>query len=240
MSLTTPRNIKLEKQQVAIYLMRPDAVSDEQLPLLRSMLSDSELQRNQRYARASIRRRDVVCRGVLRQLIAGRLQCAPGELELLEGDHGKPLLSKKELFFNYSHSGDYAAFALCWDAEVGVDIERVRERTDGMAIAKSQFANSEYQSLLRTPNISQRQRFFQYWTVKEAFLKARGDGIAGGLNTFSIGIDEDPPRITVSFNDGRPEHPGDWQFYSAEPIKDYWLALAVQAKGRQYDIAHYA
>ncbi|MEM6581439.1 MAG: 4'-phosphopantetheinyl transferase superfamily protein [Pseudomonadota bacterium] len=237
--MSLPRAHTLEKNEVSLYVLRHDEVSDKELLQLRGTLSENELQRNQRYANEGMRRRDLVCRGTIRRLLADVLQRPPEALEFVEGDHGKPLLAAGELFFNYSHSGDYAAFALCWNAQVGVDIEYERRQVNALAIAKSRFANREYEDLRQAHGADLQSRFFQYWTLKEAFLKARGDGISGGMDNFSLGIDSDPERIDLAFKDGSAEVAEDWALHSTRPVAGYWLALAIHAQGERYAIAKY-
>ncbi|MEM8563056.1 MAG: 4'-phosphopantetheinyl transferase superfamily protein [Pseudomonadota bacterium] len=233
-----PKAHALGKNEVSLYVLRHDAVPDTKLRQLRRTLSDHELQRNQRYANERMRRCDLVCRGTLRRLLAGVLQRPPEALELIEGERGKPLLAAGDLFFNYSHSGDYAAFALCWDAQVGVDIECERPLANPLAIARRQFAKNEYKALTQTPDADLQSRFFKYWTLKEAFLKARGDGISGGMDTFSLEIVSDPPRIDLAFKDGSAEIAADWALHSARPIAGYWLALAIHTQGKRYAIVN--
>jgi 4'-phosphopantetheinyl transferase len=101
------------------------------------------------------------------------------------GSHGKPRLSgRSDLDFNLSHSGELALIAVARGRSVGVDVERVRRRTDVLAIARGSFSSRERQAI-ESPltDAARREAFFECWTRKEAYLKGRGVGLAGGLDT---------------------------------------------------------
>lgn len=130
-------------------------------------------------------------RGLLRLLLGRYLGEQPERVRLSYGAHGKPELADPEqLFFNLSHSGDFAVFAFTQDGPVGVDIERCRGQFPRMIeIAQRQFAPGEVETLKAIPAELQLRAFFRCWTQKEAFIKARGDGVFGGLDTFEVDVD---------------------------------------------------
>ena len=99
--------------------------------------------------------------------------------------HGKPhLAGRPDLDFNLSHSGELALIAVTRGRRVGVDVERVRPRTDVLAIARGSLSTREHQAIesLGTDD-ARRTAFFRCWTRKEAYLKGLGVGLAGGLDT---------------------------------------------------------
>lgn len=100
------------------------------------------------------------------------------ELKLLYNEHGKPYLRNNKYYFNLSHSGGYVVLALS-DTEVGIDIERLREKRTN--VAKRFFCKEEYENIL-----SSDKKFLEYWTMKEAFVKCCGSGLDIPLNSFRI------------------------------------------------------
>jgi 4'-phosphopantetheinyl transferase len=101
------------------------------------------------------------------------------------GGHGKPhLTGRSDLDFSLSHSGGLALIAVARGRRVGADVERVRPRTDVLAIARGSLSARERQLLesLETDE-ARREAFFRCWTRKEAYLKGLGLGLAGGLDT---------------------------------------------------------
>jgi 4'-phosphopantetheinyl transferase len=86
------------------------------------------------------------------------------------------------LQFNLSHSHDLALIAVAHDQPVGVDVEFIRSDTAVMQIADRFFAARESAALRALPEQQQRRAFFDTWTRKEAWLKARGVGLGGALD----------------------------------------------------------
>jgi 4'-phosphopantetheinyl transferase len=99
--------------------------------------------------------------------------------------HGKPRLAgRTDLGFSISHSGELALIAVARGLRVGADVERIRRRTDVLAIARGSLSARERHAIESLPAGEERRaEFFRCWTRKEAYLKALGVGLAGGLDT---------------------------------------------------------
>lgn len=182
-----------------------------------AFLDDEERERADRFRDHAARRRFVVSHGALR-LILGRLTRTPPEslrFALRCGhcggaDHGKPHLPGSELDFSISHSGALAAIAVARGRRVGVDVERVRRRTDVLGIAGSAFSPAERLEIEALPSDEERRAaFFRCWTRKEAYLKARGVGLAAGLD-----------------GTAGPE----WQLHSLRTPPGYMAAVAAEGQ----------
>src|SRR5262249_10240292 len=149
---------------------------------LYATLSEDERRRSARFRFEHDRRRFVVARGVLRELLGRHLRTHPGEIRFVYNSFGKPLLdptSGSGLKFNLSHAGDLALIAIADHADVGIDVEHVRPERDHAAIARQFFPAPQADLLNRLPNQLRPQAFFRLWTRKEAFVKAAGEGLAG-------------------------------------------------------------
>ena len=103
--------------------------------------------------------------------------------ELSFNEQGKPYFKNSSVYFNLSHSGEYALCAIS-DHEVGCDIEKIVP-TD-LKIAKRYFSVEEYEDIIAQPPEKQPERFFCYWTLKESFIKVTGLGLKLPLNSFTI------------------------------------------------------
>ena len=187
---------------------------------LAGCLRDDERQRAGRFRLARDRRRYVVARGRLRQLLATRLGTYPRSVELSCGAHGKPCLapgsSAVDLRFNVSHSGDFALFAFCRGHEVGVDVEAVQPMQDADAVARHFFSRGELQAYRALAPRDRELGFFTCWTRKEAYLKARGGGLQSPLSECDV-----PP-------DGSGTG---WSLQSFSPAPGHAAALAVELGG---------
>ncbi len=182
------------------------------------LLSEDELVRLNRYRFAADQRKFAVARSSLRLILAGYSQNNPAELVFDYGPYGKPSLrDERSLQFNLSHSGEYA---LCGVARqvVGVDIEQLRsmDRLEGMI--ERCLAPSEQQALANVSLTQQSAGFLKYWTCKEAYLKATGQGISASLATIEVELNPCPQLKIL----GQP-----WQLYVCIPCDGYTAAVVV-------------
>lgn len=150
-------------------------------PLLRrltALLSPDERERAASFRFDSDRHMSIVARAALRVLLGRWLGRAPESLRFTKGTEGKPALEGIE--FNVSHSSGRVAIAISHE-EVGVDVEGPREVRDRLGIAERFFAPSEAAIVRATP-----ERFLDYWTAKEAVIKAVGGGLSIDLTSFEV------------------------------------------------------
>ena len=161
------------------------------LRLARS-LSPDERERADAYRFAQDRRRFMVARGLLRWLLARYLGDAPDEVCLCYGPRGKPELSRRRgghpLRFNCSRSRGQALFALTRGRRIGVDLETVRPIPEARQIAERWFTPAERAALATVWSNRHDEAFMRLWTLKEAFVKALGDGIADGLERMEVAM----------------------------------------------------
>lgn len=198
------------------------------------ILSADERDRAARLRNEGAKRRFVTCRGVLRLLLAAYLDSAPGSLDFGYTLHGKPYLKKpaSALRFNVSHSGDLGVAAFAGGAEIGVDIEQVRPRTDLEGLAARYFAPQERDWLLSVPKPGRLDAFFRLWTCKEAFIKARGEGLSYPLDQFEVRFDEERPARLQSIG-GNPQEAAHWTLMEFEAAQGYRGAYVCQGPARQ-------
>ncbi|WP_375783715.1 4'-phosphopantetheinyl transferase family protein [Bradyrhizobium sp. Pha-3] len=127
------------------------------------------------------RRRFIVCRGQLRQILASRLGVSPSDVELEFGQLGKPQLPhrmpSRNLHFSVSRSADVAVVALSPGREVGVDIEAVLPVPEADEIAALCFSASDYESYTALGPDDRLEGFFRRWTRLEAISKGLGCGL---------------------------------------------------------------
>jgi 4'-phosphopantetheinyl transferase len=199
-----------------------------ELPALLDLLSADERRRAQSFRVQARREASIITRGLLRRLLARYLNTDPRDLQFSYGAQGKPALNVRELQFNTSHSATVAAFALTRRGEIGVDVELIRpSMSRAGSIAEKFFSPEELAALRETPEPNQAEAFFRCWTRKEAFLKARGDGVFGGLNTFAVNLDVNNARLLRIGDDANP---GAWWLAPLRGIQHHAGAVAVQAK----------
>jgi 4'-phosphopantetheinyl transferase len=158
-------------------------LSQDPAALVRSseLLSNEERARADSFRFQADRTRYVVAHAALRVLLAGALGRTPRELRFERTSRGKPYLADAGIHFNLAHSTMYALVGVSRDSEIGVDTESIRATVEYQALAERYFAPEEVAWLDAAPIDQRRSRFFRMWTVKEAFLKATGEGLGRPL-----------------------------------------------------------
>jgi 4'-phosphopantetheinyl transferase len=160
--------------------------------LMRGTLARDERVQADRYRFERDRSRYIVGRSLLRGLLGRYLDTAPEELEFHYGEFGKPTLHCGP-WFNLSHSGSVALYAFSAAGEVGIDVELDSEDFARERVAERFFSPAEVGVLRSLPRALQPRAFLNCWTRKEAFIKARGDGLSLALDSFDVTLAPDVP-----------------------------------------------
>jgi len=164
-------------------------------------LSPQEQARALRFKFAADRRRYIIAHVAVRDILAGYLNVAAGDVRFVEGANGKPRLGTRlagsGIEFNLSHSHERALFAATQELAVGIDLEFVKSEFGFHEVAERFFARDEVAALRALPMALQRQAFYKCWTSKEAFLKAKGTGLSGALDEVEIGLSSGN-RVSIS------------------------------------------
>lgn len=196
-------------------------------------LSAEERERHARFVRAEDRARFLRTRALLRSVLGSALQLEPQQVELQRDAHGKPRLpgAAPALHFNLSHTQGLAALALCRSHELGVDVECIMRELEVLPLAQRYFAAAETRALERCSDDSdaQRQLFFTQWTLKEAWVKAKGLGLRVPLDAFWFELPAAGSRAPVQLrcDDRLGDRPADWSLL-VQRHGEHALALAVQ------------
>src|SRR5258706_9207194 len=148
---------------------------------LYALLSDDERARARRFCFVEHANRYTVARASLRRILGRYTGVAPGLLQFNYSANGKPFLTNGLIRFNLSHSSDLAAVAVAHDREIGIDVEQIRNDDDLLDVAEHYFAPAERASLRLLSAEERPFGFFRCWTRKEAYLKARGEGLSMDL-----------------------------------------------------------
>jgi len=223
MPLIELRSIRLE----------PPAEGSERLF---DVLSPDEQERARRFVTETLRTRYVVARATLRVLLGARVERDPQSLVFDYGHAGKPSLrDHDDVAFNLSHSGSLAVYAFAEDdLSLGIDVEEIRAMHDLHGIARRFFAPAEAATLAALPEALQTDAFFACWTRKEAYLKARGDGIAAALDRFEVTLrpDQEPALVHI---DGDADAAAQWSAHAFVPAAGFVAALVHRGEARHGD-----
>jgi len=213
---------------VRVWLVDLDA--DDTVASL-ALLSADEAARAGRFAFDHHRRRFVAGRAGLRRILADELNTGPAALSFTYNVSGKPELhptadSPRSLRFNVSHSDRYALVATTTTGAVGVDIEKTRPIADVLRLARTAFSSSELEALTALPAGAREAAFFAGWTRKEAYIKARGDGLRL-LGDFDVALTPEEP-VCLKRVAGDAKEPARWTLVSLTPVPEYSAALCIE------------
>jgi 4'-phosphopantetheinyl transferase len=221
----------LNDQQVHVWLVDVKQTKPCQEELAQT-LAGEELQKGARFYRLEDRERFFAVRGTLRLILAGYLKTAPQQLRFVYGEHGKPVLEKslpQNVRFNVSHSQNLALFAVALNCEVGVDIEAIRSDFDVESIALRYFTSQESAMICAAPADSKHEAFFRCWTLKEAFAKACGLGLAAIFEQAEISPAGHLSEKFAGLQSER-ERPSRWSIQELPILGGYKAALAFEGK----------
>jgi 4'-phosphopantetheinyl transferase len=186
------------------------------------------------------RARFVLGRGLLRKCVGLYLQQPPETIELAYTDRGRPILPHDDAIqFSISHTHDLVAIALTADARIGIDLEYMQPQWDLPELAKRIFSEEDLQTFQSLSGGEARTAFFRVWTRKEAYLKARGEGIAERLREISVSFG---PKVTGGVKDARLESATQaWRLLALPVPADYMGSLACDHADKQLecDFVHF-
>jgi 4'-phosphopantetheinyl transferase len=218
----------LDSDTVRVRWLPVEASNAVHVPRWRRMLGAEELARADRYQFVSDRDTFTAAHALARRMLSDATGLPTTTWRYVTGQFGKPAISVGGgLCFNISHTREFVACVIARD-EVGVDVEASDRMTD-FDIADRFFAPEEAQLVKFAPPEERAFRFFRFWTLKEAFIKATGEGLRRPLDSFSFMFD--PVRIVFHpEREGTPrqDDPAAWQFAEYRPARERFLALAVQ------------
>lgn len=225
-----PPSLRLTKDTVQVWRASLQRSTTYVQSLLQTLAPD-ERQRAARFRFAEHRRRFIVARGVLRAILGRYLGQEPHCLEFCYSPHGKPaLISTREgdrMRFNLSHSHEMVLYAFTSHREVGVDVEYIRSNVAYKEIADRFFSPREVMTLHSLPAHLQQEAFFLCWTRKEAYIKARGDGLTLPLDSFDVSLTPGDPAMLLATRDD-PLNVSRWKLQHLVPGPGYVAALAVE------------
>jgi 4'-phosphopantetheinyl transferase len=189
-------------------------------------LTPEERERYARFRADADRHMFLLGRAMARVLVGRGLGIAPTAWEWREGPHGRPEVASPDtrLQFNIAHSAGLVACAVAVGRDVGVDVEDLDRRPVEWGVVQRHCGADEILDITAQGSCWH-ERFLHYWTLKEAYLKALGLGIAAPLAQVGFRLDGDGPRLvfsgSLSGSDTR------WQFRLYRPTGRHLLAVAA-------------
>jgi 4'-phosphopantetheinyl transferase len=227
-----PAEPALARDEVHVW-RAPLSLSAARIHELRQTLSTDELERAESFRFLKDRQRFIAARGILRAILSRYLKVEPGLLRFCYNAYGKPALDSgtgrsNEISFNMAHSGQLAVYALTLTRQLGIDIEHIRAVPDYERIAEQFFSPQEQSALRAIPAHLKSEAFFNCWTRKEAYVKARGEGLSLPLDQFAVSLTPGEPARLLSIA-GAPHELAHWSLRELQPGPGYVGAVAIGA-----------
>ena len=221
--------LELRPREAHVWYLFPAAFPAALEGQAQALMSDDERQRHGRFHFAAGRREYLLTRTLVRTTLSRYADVEPGEWRFSAGKYGRPQLDPAlglALHFNLSNTEGLIACIVAAEPEIGIDVEWVDPSPPGTDLAERFFSPVEIAGLRDLPPQLQAGRFYDLWTLKEAYIKARGMGVVLPLDQFSF--DLSTPTVTLSFDPRMIDLPETWHFDRLFPSASHRVAIAVR------------
>ncbi len=218
--------LDLQPDEAHVWYLFPEAVPPALEEQALALLTPDEAARHARFRLPEGRRDYALTRALVRTTLSRYSEVAPANWRFLAGPHGRPAIAAEmgvPLHFNLSHTKGLIACVVGLEPEIGIDVEAITSDRANLAIAARYFSAAEVAALADRPGL-----FFDLWTLKEAYLKARGLGVGLPLDQLSFELDE--RGVTVSFDPGLNDAAATWQFDRLFPSEQHRVATAIRRR----------
>jgi len=218
---------------IDVWLAFYDEVEDPcQLSAMRALLNTDERLQEAKFYFPNDRKRYLVTRALVRTVLSRYAQVEPTDWAFSPNAYGRPAIAASHhqalgLDFNVSHTRGLIALAVARERTLGIDVEHLFARQGSAHVADRFFSPIEVEMLAAVPPHLRHDRFFEYWTFKEAYIKARGMGLSLPLDRFSFHFPGER-EVRLSIEPDLGDDPNRWFFWQYRPTPDYLLALCAE------------
>ncbi|MFW5857631.1 MAG: 4'-phosphopantetheinyl transferase family protein [Planctomycetota bacterium] len=232
--------MKSERDQTLLLTAcRPDAVAESALEAhYRTTLDDEERARADRFHFDRDRRLYVASHALVRLALADAVPTIePANWRFVRNAYGKPSVASGEageVRFNLSHTRGMAVVGIAWGRAIGIDIESLdRKRGPGdpaelERLADRFFAPAEAAAVRAAPPAAKTEAFFVRWTLKEAYIKARGMGVSLPLDRFAWTVAAAERALSLWTDPSLADPPDHWDAWCCAVPPAFRVALAVE------------
>ena len=238
--LTDTSLIESLENETHVWFCRPDEITDKViLDEYLSILSNEEREKYQRFHFEKDSHSYLVSHALVRKVLSRYCDVQPETWKFSFNQHGKPeILSSikcPNIKFNLSHADGMSACVVSLDNDCGVDVENIHRKNKLHAVAERMFAEQEAKIMSACDESKMQKKFFDFWTLREAYVKAVGTGLGGSSKEFYFtisadakdGISENIRAANINFVDSKKKVDLAWQFFLLELSSDHVAAIAV-------------
>jgi len=237
---TSAAKLTLATNEIHLWSVDPKQIHQpELLHAYSQLLSAEETTKQQRFRFEKDRHSALITRAFVRDLLSHYADMPPADWLFIKGAKDKPEIVDPPipLRFNISHTDNLIICAVMLNDDIGCDVENILRTSDLLSIAKYSFSENEINDLVMQPTAKQASRFFDYWTLKESYIKAWGLGLSIPLKDFSFTLPDQHQKenvncidnITLSFAAHRVDDANIWRSWLFYPNTVHRVALSVRA-----------
>ncbi len=233
----------LPRHEAHLWLVKPETIRDSTVLVeFRTLLSAEERQQCDRFHFPEDSHQYLISHTMVRKVLSRYVDLPPAEWRFSRSKHGRPEIANRDvpnIRFNLTHTRGLAACIVTRESECGVDAEKLGSRHDLTGIAQRMFPAEERLLLEHLSSEEQIEAFFARWTLREAFVKAKGIGISYPTRKLHFDITDDD-TIRVRFDTELDEDDSQWQFKLLRPTEEHIAATALRAGGPdKYRVVQY-
>lgn len=218
-------------QQAHVWFTVPESVRDEErLQRLTAILSEEELNRCRRFHFPADRHQYLVSHALVRMSLSTYVDIPAADWRFSHGQHGRPEVANPAvppLRFNLTHTAGLAACVVTLKDDCGIDAEEISVRHNPLGVAKRMFSKAETRALEQLEGQAHLEHFFTRWTLREAYVKARGIGISFPTRKLTFSVNEDD-CVEVSFHPSIDDRRDNWHFQLLKPTEEHITAIAIR------------
>ena len=226
------------ENEVHVWSCCPDKITEN--PVLEeylSILSADELAKYKRFHFEKDRHSYLVSHALVRKVLSSYCNVKPDEWGFMSNQHGKPDISPEincpALKFNLSHTDGMSVCVVSLENDCGIDVENAQRKSRTFAVADRMFAPAEV-ATMRSGNDSEVQRkFFEFWTLRESYVKAIGTGLGGSSKAFYFSVDEqgdDRREARIHFVPSDKGKSSIWKFLLLKLSGQHVAAISVKTE----------
>lgn len=228
----------LHPDRIELWCAFCEQIADARLlASYRALLTPEERHKESRFHFARDQHRYLITRALVRTVLSRYAAMPPDAWRFTEDRYGRPHIANADstaqhVRFNISHTDRLVVLGIACERALGVDTEPVYARCAELQIADRFFSADEVAQLRATPAEQQQSRFFEYWTLKESYIKARGMGLSLPLEQFGFDLSQ-PRGVRISIDARLNDDPSRWMFWLLRVGTDHYVAVGAEDAGRE-------
>ncbi len=228
-------SVEVDEKQIHLWTCAYLTITGEGvLNKYHNLLNIEENTKLNRFRFSKDRHQFLVSRALLKSVLSlYHVRVSANDWEFRCNQHGKPEIANQSVDnpvqFNLAHCDGLIVLAITKNNEIGVDVEQLNRPRSLFELAATSFSAIEQATLSKLPENKRSKRFIELWTLKESYIKARGQGLSVPLDQFGFYLEE---KNGITFSCDLPlRKPADqWRFWQFQYSDEFIIAFAMHGR----------